>query len=479
MNFAIIFYILGSILKLEAAFMLLPFGVSLIYREKDGVFFLTTAAICFLLGLLMTRKKPKNSSFYAKESFVVVSLGWVMLSIVGCLPFFISREIPSFTNALFETVSGFTTTGASILPHPETLGYGMQFWRCFTHWIGGMGILVFMLAVLPSAGGQNLYLMRAESPGPSVGKLTPKIQQTAKYLYAIYFAMTVAEFVLLLLAGMSVFDAVCTAISTAGTGGFGIRGDSLASYSTVIQCIVTVFMVLFGINFSFYYLLLMKKVKEALKIEEVRAYLLLYLGAVAALTLSLLERSSNILHNLKDAAFQAASIMTTTGFATTDFNQWPEFAKMVLLALMFFGGCAGSTSGGIKVSRFLMYFKSLRKELNRLAHPRSVKTLTMDEKAISGDVIHSTLIFLMAYLLVFGGSLLLLSLNGFDFITNFSAVAATINNVGPGLELVGPTSNFSIFSTFSKYILMFNMIAGRLEIFPMLILFTPGNWKKG
>ncbi|MBE5922619.1 MAG: TrkH family potassium uptake protein [Lachnospiraceae bacterium] len=476
MNYSVIRYILGWILKLEGAFMLIPFGISFIYRESNGVYLLLTAALCFALGFVFSWEKPKNSDFFAKEGFVTVSLSWIILSIMGALPFVFSGEIPRFTDALFETVSGFTTTGASILPVASALSHGMQFWRCFTHWIGGMGVLVFMLAVLPSAGGQNIYLMRAESPGPTVGKLVPRIQTTAKVLYGIYFGMTVIQFLLLLLAKMPAFDAICTTMGTAGTGGFGVQDDSIASYSPAIQNIVTVFMFLFGVNFNFYFLFLMKKFKDALCLEEVRAYFGLFLGASILITINLLSISGNFLQNFQQAAFQVSSVMTTTGFATTDFNQWPEFSKAILVLLMFCGACAGSTGGGIKISRLLIYIKSMRKDLERMVHPRSVKTLKMDGKAISKDVIHSTNIYLFIFFFLFAISVLIISLDGYDFTTNFTAVAATINNIGPGLELVGPASNYALFGDLSKYVLIFDMIVGRLEIFPMLVLLAPGTW---
>ncbi|MCD8119007.1 MAG: TrkH family potassium uptake protein [Lachnospiraceae bacterium] len=478
MNYSIILYILGWVLKLEGAFMLLPLGVSLIYREEGAYYFAVIGVVCALLGYLLSFKKVKNQNFYAREGFVVVALSWIVMSIMGCLPFYISGEIPKFTDALFETVSGFTTTGASILTDVEALSHGMQFWRCFTHWIGGMGVLVFMIALLPSVGGQNIFLMRAESPGPTVGRLEPRIQQTAKVLYVLYFVLTAAEFVLLLLAGMPVYEAICTAFGTAGTGGFGVMGDSMASYSTAIQVIVTVFMLMFGVNFNFYFYLVVRKWKDAFHMEEVRAYLLIFVAATALIAVNLLDISKNFLYNLQQAAFQVASIVTTTGYATADFDQWPELSRMILVLLMFIGGCAGSTGGSVKVSRHLISLKRLKKEFERLTHPKSVKALKMDGKPISNDVVHSTMTFIYAFLLIFVASVLLISLDNFDFATNFTAVAATIGNVGPGLSLVGPTANYSIFSTFSKYVLMFDMLAGRLELFPLLLLFLPGTWRR-
>lgn len=478
MNYSIIFYILGWILNFEGIFMVLPLGTALIYGEKAGIYFFLCMLFCGFAGGLLVKKKPRNMTFFAKEGFVMVALSWILLSIVGAVPMWASKEIPSYTDALFETVSGFTTTGASIVPNVEVLSRCVNLWRCFTHWIGGMGVLVFILAILPLTGGQNIFLMKAESPGPSVGKLVPKLQKTAKYLYVLYFALTLMEMLFLLIAGMPFFDAICTSFGTAGTGGFGIKADSMASYSSLIQGIVTVFMVLFGINFNFYFLLLIRWPKEAFRMEEVRIYLGIFAASTIMVTVNLLSRSADVLGNFRHASFQVASIMTTTGYATADFNVWPEFSRTILVLLMFVGACAGSTGGGMKVSRIIFYVKSLKRELAQTLHPRAVKTLTMDGKVIPKDVLRTANMFLIAYGALFVLSVVFISLDGFDLITNFTAVASAINNIGPGLEVVGPTGNFVAFSPFSKFILMFDMLAGRLEMFPMLLLLLPGTWKR-
>lgn len=478
MNYTIILYMLGKVMMVESVLMLMPTITAFIYNEKNGIYFLLCGGIGFTLGYFISCKKPKNNSFYAREGFATVALSWIVLSILGALPFVLSREIPSFTDALFETISGFTTTGASILPDVEKLSYCMLFWRSFTHWIGGMGVLVFMLAILPLAGGgQSMHIMRAESPGPSVGKLVPKIQKTALYLYIIYFAMTIIEILLLIAGKMPIFHAICLSLGSAGTGGFGILADSVVSYTPYQQNVITIFMFLFGVNFSFYFLILIKHFRDAFGLEEVKWYIIIYLVAVILITLNLTSISGNVFYNLHHAAFQVSSIMTTTGYSTVDFNLWPGFSKTILVVIMFVGACAGSTGGGMKVSRFIIYMKTVKKELSYLIHPRSIKKLKMDGKPIEHEVVRSANIFLIAYILIFTFSVIFISLDEFDLITNFTAVAATINNIGPGLELVGPMGNFSMFSHFSKYVLMFDMLAGRLEIFPMLLVFSPYTWK--
>ena len=478
MNYSMIIYITGYILRFQAAFMTLPLITSLLYREKDGYAFLITMMLCLAAGALITRKKPSNKVFYMKEGCVTVAISWIVLSLTGALPFTVSGSIPNYINAVFETVSGFTTTGASILENVEALSHCMLIWRSFTHWIGGMGVLVLLLSMLPLTGGYHMSLMRAESPGPSVSKLVPKVQSTAKILYIIYFGITVAEILLLLLGKMPVFDALCTAFGTAGTGGFGVRSDSIAGYSTYIQVVVTIFMILFGINFTFYYLVLSRKFIQALHVEEIRYYLAIIAVAIIAITVNIRGLYDNIGIALKDAAFQVSSIITTTGFATADFNLWPGFSKTILVLLMFVGACAGSTGGGIKVSRFLILCKSIRKEIVIYLHPNAVKKVKMDGKSIPHEVVRSTNIFMSTYVLIFAVSVLLISLDEFDLITNFTSVAATLNNIGPGLEIVGPIGNFNMFSGFSKIVLIFDMLLGRLEIFPMLLLFSKNTWKK-
>lgn len=478
MNKPVIRYILGSILKTEAVLMLLPCVVSAIYREYEGIYYLITLALCGSLGILMTLRKPSDFVFYLKEGCVATSLSWIFLSVFGCLPFIMAGEIPSFVNALFETISGFTTTGASILSDVEALSHTSIFWRSFTHWIGGMGVLVFLLAIIPLSGGSNINLMRAESPGPSVGKLVPKMKHTARLLYIIYFVMTVIEIILLLIGDMPLFEAVTTSFGTAGTGGFGIKNDSMMSYSPYLQWIVTIFMILFGVNFNAYYFIVFGKLKKALKMEEVRGYFIIILVATGIIFINILDTSAGIFDALTHASFQVASIITTTGFATTDFNQWSQTAQMVLIILMFVGACAGSTGGGIKVSRFIVLVKNVGKELNSYIHPRSVKKVKMDDKPIEQEVVRSINIYFGTFIIMFLISLFAISFEGKDFTTNFTAVTTAINNVGPGLEQVGPTQNFNCFNTFSKAVLMFDMLAGRLELFPLLILFHPAMWKE-
>lgn len=481
MNFSAIVYILGWVIRLEGLFMLLPVLVAFFYKEEAGISFFFCALFCHIVGWLITRRKIRNHAFYAKEGFVTVSASWLVLGIMGSLPFYFSGEFPSYIDSLFEIISGFTTTGASILSDVEALSRCTLIWRSFSHWIGGMGVLVFILAILPMAGGADaMSLMRAESPGPSVGKLVPRIQKTAGMLYGIYLFLTLLQIVLLLCFGMPFFDAVCTAMGTAGTGGFGIKNASLAAYGTAIQNITTVFMFLFGMNFNFYFLLFIHKSKDAFRMEEVRWYLGIFVAAILAITLNLtLESSFSFFTSLHHAAFQVSSIMTTTGFSTFDFNAWPQFSRSVLVVLMFIGACAGSTGGGIKVSRILIYLKTVKKELAQVIHPRNIKILKLEGKAIKHDVVRSANTFLIAYFVLFTFSFLAISLNEFDLTTSFTAVAATFNNIGPGLELVGPTGNFSHFSIFSKLVLIFDMLAGRLEVFPMLVLFAPSTWRKG
>lgn len=477
MNSSIIRFILGNILKTEAVLLLLPCLVALIYTEPEGLWYLPVAVCCFILGLLMTRRKPVSNVFYLKEGCIATSLSWIFLSFFGCLPFYLTGEIPSLTDALFETISGFTTTGASILSDVEALSHCSLFWRSFTHWVGGMGVLVFLLAIVPLSGGSNINLMRAESPGPSVGKLVPKVRYTARFLYLIYFGLTVIEVILLLIGRMPLFDAICSGFGTAGTGGFGIKNDSFGSYSPYLQWVVTIFMILFGINFNAYYLILFGKVKKALKMEEVRYYLLIILAAVVIIFLNILGTCANAFDALTQSSFQVASIITTTGFSTTDFNLWDESCKIILVLLMFVGACAGSTGGGIKVSRFVILFKTVRKEFMSYIHPKSIKKLQMDDKPIEHEVVRTVNVYIITFMVVFVLSVFLISFNDTDLVTGFTAVAATINNIGPGLEMVGPAENFGFFSPFAKFVLMFDMLAGRLELFPLLLLFHPSIWR--
>lgn len=477
MNKSIILHILGWILNVEAAFMLLPLIVAIIYKEQSGIFFLVAIGICLIFGLPLMVKKPKNTVFFAKEGFISVALGWIILSLIGALPFFLSGEIPNYVDALFEVISGITTTGASILTDVEVLSHCMVFWRSFTHWIGGMGVLVFILAILPMAGGETIHIMRAESPGPSVGKLVPKMRTTATLLYSIYLGMTVLQVILLLAGRMPLFDALTISFGTAGTGGFAIKNDSIASYSRYHQSIITIFMLLFGVNFNIYFLILLKKFKEAIKSEELKFYLGIALSSMILIALNT-GRVKGFFSAFHHSAFQVASIMTTTGYSTLDFNSWPTFSKTILIILMFIGASAGSTGGGIKVSRIIILLKTIKKELSFLIHKRSIKVLKLEGKKIEHETVRSVNVFFISYILIFALSVLLVSLDNFDFASTLSAVSATLNNIGPGIGEVGPMGNYSGFSYLSKFVMMFDMLAGRLEIFPLLLLFTPSTWKK-
>ena len=477
MNKSIILHIIGWILVVEAALLTLPVIVAVIYREKSGFAFLITLGICLLVGVPLLLHKPKSKIFFSREGFVSVSLGWIILSIIGALPFYISGEISSYIDALFEVISGFTTTGSSILSDVEVLSYCMLFWRSFTHWIGGMGILVFILAILPMTGGERIHILRAESPGPSIEKLVPRIKSTAIMLYVIYIGMTLLQIILLLIGNMPVFDAITLTFGTAGTGGFAIKNTSVGSYSTYIQVIITIFMFLFGVNFNVYYLLLFRKFKIVLKSEELRFYFLIVFTAIVLISFNL-GGIDHFIDSIQVVAFQVSSIITTTGYATVDFNKWPSFSKAILVFIMFIGACAGSTGGGMKVSRIVILFKAIGKELSYLIHTRSVKVLKFDGHKIEHEVMRSINMYFITYVFLFTASVILISLDNFDFTTNFTAIAATLNNIGPGLEIVGPIGNFGSFSNLSKLVMMIDMLAGRLEIFPLILLFNPNTWKK-
>lgn len=477
MNRSIILHILGWIMIFEAGFMVLPLIVALIYDERSGLSFLLTIAICLLIGLPLAIKKPKNKVFYAKEGFVSVALGWIVLSLMGSLPYIISGQINSFIDAMFETISGFTTTASSILSDVEALDHCMLFWRSFSNWIGGMGVLVFILAILPLARGESMHIMRAESPGPAVDKLVPRMKTSASLLYGIYIGMTVLLTLFLLAGRIPVFDALTLAFSTAGTGGFGIKNTSLMAYSIYTQNIITMFMILFGINFNFYYLILLKKTKDALKMEEVKWYFIIIISSILLISLNT-GGLNGFFSSLHHSAFQVSSIITTTGYSTLNYNNWPSFSKAILLLLMFLGGCAGSTSGGMKISRIIILFKTIGKEMSYLIHRRSVKVLKLNGKRLGDETVRSVSIFFITYMIIFSFSFLIVSLDGYDIVTSFTSIVSSLNNIGPGLETVGPTGNYGGFSDLSKIVLMFNMIAGRLEIFPIILLFTPGTWKK-
>ena len=440
--------------------------------------------------------KPKNNSIYAKEGLVIVALSWITLSIFGALPFWLSGAIPSYIDALFETVSGFSTTGATILSSGEAieaLPKSLLMWRSFTHWVGGMGVLVFIMAFLPLSGGRNMHIMKAESPGPTVGKLVPKVRKTAFILYSIYFGLTMLEFIFLLFARMSVYEALNIAFATAGTGGFSIKGDGFASYSPYVQWVVTAFMLLFSINFNAYFLILCGKLKEVFNLE-IRVFITVVIVAIFAITVNLCVTLSTVYNYtvgeaIRHSAFSVAAVVSTTGFATTNFDLWPAFSKTILVLLMFMGACAGSTGGGMKVSRMVLLYKGATHELKRVAHPKQVKKISMDGRIVEHEVVRNTNAFLVVYIMVLIVSLLLISLdgmvasycaeNGYDLLTtNFTAVVTTLNNIGPGLSAVGPAGNFACYSVFSKLVFIFNMLAGRLELFPMLLLFHPATWKR-
>ncbi len=479
MNFSIIRYILFRVLEFAAVFLALPCLVAVIYHEKAGFSFAIVMICCLVVAEIGKLWKPKSKVFYAREGFVTVSLSWFVLSIVGALPFFISGEIPHFADALFETVSGLTTTGASCLPDVECLSKSVQFWRLFTHWIGGMGVLVLIIAILPLSGGYNMHLMRAESPGPTVGKLVPKVQTTAKILYCIYIVITVIMIVLLKSAGMSLYDSIVLSFSTLGTGGFGVLNSSAGSYTITVQVILTVFMIFGGLNFNVYYMLVVaRRPKEALFHEEARVYLMLILGEAILITFNIVGYYDSIGLAFKDAIFQVASLASSTGFSTTNFDLWPEFSKAVLIFSMIIGACAGSTGGGFKVSRFMILIQDMKNEFLRVTHPQIVKKPHLEGRAVDDSTVRSVQSYLTIYLAVCVVSFVLLSLDKFDSTTNVTAVLATVNNTGPGLHAVGPACNFGGFSVFSKFVLMFDMLTGRLELLPMMILFSSRTWKR-
>ncbi len=486
MNYRIVLHTVGRILQIEALLMLLPLTVSIIYSGKDGTAgiwaFLITIGIALAAGLFFTYILGKNNNLlFAREGYAIVALAWLLMSAVGALPFVISGEIPSFIDAFFETVSGFTTTGASILTDVEAMSHGMLFWRSFTHWVGGMGVLVFVMAILPQDTGRNIHIMRAEMPGPVVGKLVPRLKDTARILYIIYIVMTAVEVVLLLFGGMSLFESLLHSFGTAGTGGFGIKGDSLGSYSAYSQWVITIFMLLFGVNFNLYYLILIKQFKTALKSTELWVYGAIVLSAGVLITMNIYNTSEalvSISESARHAFFQVASIITTTGYSSVDFNLWPGFSKAILVVLMFVGGCAGSTAGGIKVSRFIIAIKTVIKDVRKMLHPRSVSVVKLEGKKVDDKTINSVSTYFAFYFIMFLIIFLLLSLEPFDFETNFTAVSACFNNIGPGLSAVGPMGSFSVYSDAATLLLSFAMLLGRLEIFPILLIFTPSMWKK-
>lgn len=480
MNKRSIIYILGWVLIVEAVAMQIGTITSLIYGEKEAWYFVLTGVVSAILGVLAIKvKKPKNMVLYQKAGFASTALSWILLSLVGCMPFWLSGEIPSFIDAFYETVSGITTTGATILNDVEALSKGMLMWRSFLHWLGGMGVIVFLLAIIPKLGGQqSIFLMKAESPGPIIGKAVPRMRNYATMLYGIYITLTALEFILLLFGGLNVFEAINTSFSTAGTGGFGIYNSNAAAFdSYYVQTVIAVFMLLFGINFSVYLCFIARKFKQSLKFEE----LWIYLGIVAVSTAIIAFNISSIYKPydaFHQSFFYVSSIISTTGFGLTDVNKWPELSKTVIIILTFIGASAGSTGGGFKISRIILLFKEVRKEFSLLVHPRNVKLVKMDGKAVNHDIMRTTSMYLVLYIGVFAISFLLVSIDNMDFTTSFTAVAANLNNTGPGLGAVGPVGNYADFSILSKIVFIFDMLAGRLEIYPLLLLFAPSAWKK-
>ena len=478
MNYKMIGFVIGRILVTEAALLVLPLIVALLYGEAAYPF-LIPMALLVLIGLLLGVRRPARTALYARDGLAIVALAWIAVSAFGALPFVISGDIPFYVDAFFETVSGFTTTGASILTEAESLSRGGLFWRSFTHWVGGMGVLVFVMAILPMSDGHGMHIMRAEVPGPTVGKLVSRMSDTAKILYGIYLALTLVEIALLLAGGMPLFDACIHSFGSAGTGGFSCRNLSVGAYQNpYFDIVIGIFMLMFGVNFNLYYFLLIRRFRDVFHSEELRSYLLIVAAAVVAITVDIAHLYDSVSTSLCHAFFQVSSIITTTGYATTDFNAWPTFSKGILVVLMFIGACAGSTGGGIKVARVVILVKASYGDMRRMLHPNAVSTVRFEGKPLTDRNLRGVHLFLTVYILVFTVSFLLLSLEQFDLVTTFTALAACINNIGPGLELVGPMGNFSAFSPWSKLLLSFNMLVGRLEIFPMLLLCAPSIWKR-
>lgn len=478
MNYGMIRYIVGKMLLIEGFLLLFPAFVSFLYGEMEGISFLLTAMLLLLVSFLGSRK-PENTAIYAKEGFLIVALAWVLWSVFGALPFLLSGCIPRFEDAFFEVVSGFTTTGSTILRDIEGLPKCMNFWRCLTHWVGGMGVLVFVMAVLPLSNKNSMFLMRAEIPGPTCDKLVPKARTTARILYTMYLGLSVAEVIFLLAGDMNLYQAVIHTFSTAGTGGFSDRNASVAAFnSAYIDGVITVFMLLFGINFNLYFLLLMKNVKGFFKNEELRNYLGIVAAAIVLITINIMNLYGGVLHAFRYAAFQVVSVITTTGFVTANYELWPEFSKTILLMLMVVGACAGSTGGGMKVSRIMILGRTITKEMRQILHPKSVNVVKLDGKRLTDEETHGVYVYTICYFVILSVSVLLISVDNFDFITNFTAVLTTLNNVGPGLAKVGPVENFSAFSCFSKIILSLDMLIGRLEILPIMMLLAPVTWRK-
>ncbi len=481
MNYKAVVNVLSRILLLEGVLMLFPVIVDLIYKEGMWLSFLIPSLSLFLISIpILIFLKPKDTMLYAREGFVITALAWVMISLIGALPFFVSGQIPRFIDAFFESVSGFTTTGASILQDVEILSHAMLFWRSFTHWIGGMGVLVFVLAFLPTQDGSSIHILRAESTGPNVGKLVSKMQFTARILYAIYAALTFLCFIFLVAGKMPVFDAICNAVGTAGTGGFGLYNSSIAYYNnTYFEMVIAVFMFIFGINFNVFYLILIGRIGDVFKMEELRAYFIIVVVAVFVIALDIMHLYENFGQAMRYSFFQVTTIISTTGYSTVDFDAWPTFAKVIIFMLMVVGSCAGSTAGGFKISRMIILSKSSITDMRKMLNPRQVVKTHLDGEVLSENTIRNTKTYLVGYVGIIVISTLLISIEGYGgFETNVSAVVACFNNIGPGFEMVGPTMNYYGYSIFSKIILSLDMLAGRLEIFPLLLLFSPRTWRK-
>lgn len=481
MNRRMIFYMVGNIILLEAVLLMLPLLVALIYQEMNGVnSFSVTILIAAITGALMKLLfKPHSKVIYAREGFIIVTFAWIILSLIGCVPFILSREIPNFFDAFFETVSGFTTTGASIVRDVESMSHGMLFWRSFTHWLGGMGVLVLIMAIIPSDSGRAIHIMRAEMAGPVIGKIVPKIKETARILYIIYLGLTALEFVLLLAGQMPLFDSAVHALGTAGTGGFGIKADSVASYNPYLQWVITIFMILFGINFNLFYLLLLRKFKPVFTNRELWFYFGIIIVSASIITYSIYPLYNNFSDSIRHSFFQVASIVSTAGFSTADFNLWPDLAKGVIFILMFLGGCAGSTAGGLKLSRVIIMLKAIRKDIRHLLHPRSVAAVKYEGKNLDTSTMHGVTTYFALYIVLIAATFFILSFEpSFDLQSNLTASVTCCNNVGPGLGLVGPMEGFAGYSWFSKLVLTFAMLFGRLEIYPIVLAFYPKTWTK-
>lgn len=479
MNIKLIISIISKIILVEAALLILPLIIAVIYNEQTIYAYILTISIMTLTGFILSRIKSDSGTFYAREGILAVSLSWITVSLFGALPLWLSGEIPSYTDSLFEAVSGFTTTGATILTDIESLSMSNLFWRCFTHWIGGMGVLVFILAVMPKTDTHSMHLMRAEVPGPVVGKFVAKIKLTARILYTIYIVLTFLEIIMLLLGGMSLYDSIIHSFSTAGTGGFSNRNSSIAYYDSLyIDIVISVFMVIFSINFNLFYLIIIGGARQALKSEELRWFLIIVISSTLAVAFNIVSLYENFGQALRYSFFQVTSIISTTGFATANFDSWPDFSRNLLMMLMIIGACAGSTGGGIKVIRFIVILKNVFRQIKKQLFPHSVVTVRFENKIVENNVMSGINSFIFAYFVIYLLSVLILTLDSFDLVTDFSAVNACINNTGPGLSVVGPAGNFNGFKMPSKIVLIFDMLAGRLELFPLLIIFSPSAWRR-